>query len=416
MDHFSNQILKRTQAAFIWTRILGVPFWGMIYLLSMILYKNMQITPLQVTAIITLKPMSAIVAPYWSVLIYKNSHRIISNLVWANILRYLPFLFIPWISSAWVIIAAFGLYMMFYRGVIPAWMEVVKCNLPDITRERVVAYGSMIDYCATALLPLILGIVLDSYENSWRWLFFLTASIGLISTVFLYRITPISEASRKLEVAPTIWGQFKKQMYKPWKESWSLVTQRLDFANFQIGFMLGGAGLMIIQPALPMFFVDILHLSYTKMLLALAVCKGIGFVAATPIWVKLFRKWNIYFFCGIVTALALIFPLLLLGAKFHIFLLYIAYGLYGVMQAGSEFSWHMSGPIFAKEQDSAPFSGTNVLAVGIRGCLIPPIGALLLYTFSNPTVVMFLGSLLCLLATAHLIKYSLNLKALSSPQ
>lgn len=40
---------------------------------------------------------------------------------------------------------------------------------------------------------------------------------------------------------------------------------------------------MIIQPALPMFSVDTLHLSYTKALLALAVFKGIGFAAATPL-------------------------------------------------------------------------------------------------------------------------------------
>jgi hypothetical protein len=410
----SDQALGRTRSAFIWTRILGVPFWGMVYLLSMILYKNMQITPLQVTAIIVLKPMSAILAPYWSQLIYKNPGRIIPNLVWANILRYLPFLFIPWINSSWMIIGAFALYMMFYRGVIPAWMEVVKRNVPEVAREKLVAYGSIVDYCATALLPLTLGLVLDSYENAWRWLFFVTASIGLASTVFLCRI-PISELSKKIPLDANVWEQCKKHLFKPWKESWNLITQRLDFANFQIGFMLGGAGLMIIQPALPMFFLDILKLSYTKILLALAVCKGIGFAAATPFWVKLFRKWNIYLFCGAVTALALVFPFLLLSAQWHVFLVYIAYGLYGVMQAGSELGWHLSGPAFAKEEDSTVFSGTNVLAVGIRGCIIPPIGALLCIS-TNSTTVMLLGSLLCLLATLHLMKYSRRLQTVKSKQ
>lgn len=52
-------------------------------------------------------------------------------------------------------------------------------------------------------------------------------------------------------------------------------------------------------------------------------------------------------------------------AQYHVIMLYVAYGLYGVMQAGSELGWHMSGPCFAQEKDSTVFSSTNVLMVGI---------------------------------------------------
>lgn len=400
-----DELLKRTKSAFLWTHVLGIPFWGMIYLLSVILYKNMHITPLQITLIITLKPMSALFAPYWSQVIYKRPDRVLSNLIWANILRYLPFLFVPWITSPWIIIIAFGFYMMFYRGVMPAWMETVKCNLPETSREKLVASGSVIDYCGTAVLPLILGLVLDKYETSWRWLFPFTAGIGLISTIFLYLLPVKKTYSQPTQNISSLSLFLKSQLVKPWIESWKLIRINPNFSNFQIGFMLGGAGLMILQPALPIFFVDILNLSYTKLLLALAVFKGIGFALATPLWVRLFRRWDIYYFSGIVTSLATLFPFLLLFAKLHVILLYAAYGLYGVMQAGSELSWHMSGPAFAKENDSTIFSGTNVLTVGIRGCIIPPLGALL-YTATNSAVVMFTGALLCLLATAHLIRYS----------
>jgi hypothetical protein len=37
------------------------------------------------------------------------------------------------------------------------------------------------------------------------------------------------------------------------------------------------------------------------------------------------------------------------------------------MQAGSDLSWHISGPVFSKEKESTLFSGTYVLAVGISG-------------------------------------------------
>lgn len=404
----SAQLLQRTRFAFLWTRALSVPFWGMIYLLSVILYKNMHITPVQITLIITLKPLSALFAPYWSQLIDQQPSRTISHLVWANILRYAPFLFVPWIESSWIIIVAFGFYMMFYRGVIPTWMEIIKCNLPEFSRERLVGHGSVIDYCGSALLPLVLGVVLDHYPTSWKWLFFFTAALGLISTGFLYSI-PILKRNETLPLERRdSWEFFKKKFFKPWKESYTLLQQRPDFASFQMGFMLGGAGLMIIQPSLPIFFIDTLNLSYTKMLLALAVCKGIGFAAATPFWVKYFRKWNIYYLSGIVTFLAALSLFVLLSAQFNVFLLYLAYGIYGIMQAGSDLSWHMSGPYFAKEKDSTLFSETNVLAVGIRGCIIPLIGSLIC-SLTGASGVMLLGGALCLLATWHLLRYSSSL-------
>ncbi|MDP1835243.1 MAG: MFS transporter [Chlamydiales bacterium] len=399
---------RQTQRAFLWTRILGVPFWGLVNLLPIILYKDLHVSPLMITLIIALKPMSALLAPYWSQAIYRRPDLVISNLSWANVLRYLPFLFIPWIDSPWAVTAAFGLYMTLTRGVIPGWMETIKCNLPSAARERLVAYGSTIDYCGTALLPFILGGVLDGYEHSWRWLFPLTAALGLLSTLLFLRMPKPVVTQAISQDPPTSFSSF---LLKPWKESWHLIREKAGFAHFQIGFMLSGAGIMLMQPILPMFFVDTLNLSYTKMLLAVTACKAIGFLVTSPFWIKLFRRLDIYYFSGIVTAGAALFPFLLLGSQYHIVLLYAAYGLYGMMQAGSELGWHMSGPRFAEEHDSTVYSGTNVLMVGIRGCIAPPLGALI-YSWTNSATVMMLCVVLCLLATRQLLGASATAKAI----
>jgi hypothetical protein len=106
-----------------------------------------------------------------------------------------------------------------------------------------------------------------------------------------------------------------------------------------------------------------------------------------------------------VTILAALSSLLLLMAPMHLFLLYAAYILYGVMQSGSELSWHMSGLVFAKEKESSAFSGTNILTVGMRGCIIPAMGALLLPA-AHSVGVMLIGASLSLIATWHLMRYS----------
>jgi hypothetical protein len=62
------------------------------------------------------------------------------------------------------------------------------------------------------------------------------------------------------------------------------------------------------------------------------------------------KKVSIYRFSSSVTILAAIFPVILLAAKFNVSWIYIGYLIYGVMQAGSELSWHMSGPLFCKRR------------------------------------------------------------------
>lgn len=389
--------------AYILHRILGVPFWGLINIISIILYKDMHISTLQITAILALKPISALFSPYWSQIIYNRPERIVPNLVLSNILRYLPFLFLPWIESSWIVILAFGFYMMLYRGTIPVWLEAFKCNLPAVDRVRLVSYGSTIDYCGAALLPIILGTVLDGSEYAWRWLFPLCALLGLTSTFFVYLIPPIQKTRDEQPIPRPEKLLFSKKIVKPWKQSWELIKERSDFAHFQIGFMFGGAGLMLMQPALPIFFVDTLTLSYTSMLIAIAVCKGLGFVASSQVWTYLFRRWSIYYFSSIVTILAAAFPFLIIMTQYHVFLLYVAYGLYGVMQAGSELSWHMSGPVFSKNKDSSLFSGINVLSVGVRGCVAPFLGALL-FSVTDSFVVLVLSACLCLMAAFYFLR------------
>jgi len=194
---------------------------------------------------------------------------------------------------------------------------------------------------------------------------------------------------------------FKQHLLNPWKESFNLLRKRPDFLKFQIGFMWGGAGLMVLQPVLPKFFVDVLDLSYLEVAIALTVCKGIGFALTSPLWIAAFRKMDIFRFSRLVIFLIAIFPICLLASQFNLMWLYIAYFAYGMMQGGSEMSWNLSGPVFAKQEDSSKYSVVNVLAGGIRGCIFPLLGTLL-YEFTNASSVLALGSILCLVATYEL--------------
>lgn len=404
MQTNSEYLQERTRSAFLWTRVLNIPFWAFLVMLQPILYKEMQITLLQVAIFPALKPLSALFASYWSSSLDRRQDRLVSNLVWANILRYVPFLFFPWIDSSWLMILAFGLYWMMARGVMPGWMELFKRNIKGIEREKVFAFGSNLDYLGPALFPLVIGMLLDDYEISWRWLFFGTALIGLASTVCLYRI-PLNVVESDREVKEEEKGSLRDKIMAPWKQTWELVSEEQDFTKYLIGFMFGGAGLIMIISTQTLFFVDVLHLSYTQIALAIALYKGIGFVATSQIWVRLFHRWDIYFFSSVVAFLFCLFPFCLIGAQYHPYMLYLAFLLYGVSQAGSELSWHMSGPVFSKESNSARFSQANVLTVGLRGCIFPFLGSFI-YLYTNSIAVMLVGASCCLIASGFHLFYS----------
>lgn len=399
----SEIALKKTRLAFMWTSILNTPFWAIFNMLPFILYKDLHGTPLQITTIIVLKPAVSLIALYWSSWIEKRKDRLISNLIWARVLAHLPFFFFPFVDNPWFFVASFGLYMVLARGTVPAWMEVLKLNIPGISRERIFAYGSAFGYIGNAIIPFILGSLMDDYSQSWRWIFPITALISLSAVVFKSRIPIALDATDPKKAVSSI--SWKQQLLKPWKSAWELIKRRPDFARYQLGFMLGGSGLIIMQPALPIFFMDGLHLSYTELAVALTLCKGIGFAMTSPTWARLIHRMDIYRFNSIVTAFAFIFPFCLIAAQWNLSWLYGGYLLYGVMQGGSELSWHLSGPLFAKDEDSSVYTSVNVLSIGLRGCVVPVIGSLLCNSF-HPVSVMVIGGALCLLATLRMSSYS----------
>ena len=126
-------------------------------------------------------------------------------------------------------------------------------------------------------------------------------------------------------------------------------------------------------------------------------------------WVKLFRKIDLFSLSSLVAILAGLFPFILIFAQVDVQFFYIAYLVYGIMQSGSELSWHMSGPVFSKDKDSSMFSITNVLTVGIRGCFAPFLGSIILM-FTNSMSVMLTGAFLCFIASQQLFSYRYRLK------
>ncbi len=388
-----------TCRAFLWTSVLRTPFWAVYGMLLFILYKDLNANPLQIGLFIAAKPIVALFSMYWSFAVHGRGDRLRANIVWATILGYLPFLFVPVFDNAWYLIGASTCFMLFDRGVRPAWMELLKRNISAEDRQHAFSYGSIFSYIGGGGFPLLMGWFLDHREGSWVWMFPLTAFVGTLSAWVQLRLATAKKVGEEITLSEESLG---RQVIAPWQHAWGLLKQRSDFAFFSFGFFFGGAGLMLMQPALPHFFMDELNLSYTELAIALMLCKGVGFALTSPIWARLMSRLDIYRFSAFTGFLAALFPLGLVLAKTQLSWLFIAYLVYGVMQAGSELSWNLSGTVFARDEDSSMYTGINVVLVGVRGCIAPPLGTYLCYVVSSSSVLL-LGGFLCLCGTLWLV-------------
>jgi hypothetical protein len=390
-----HSVCKQTRLAVIWSGLLSEPLLTIYGSLAFILRKDLQASPEQLAILVMLKPVVSIFSLYWSYNTNERRDKLLSNVIWAGILSRIPFLFFPFLTNTWAIIACAALYMMMVRSGVPAWMEILKLNLPAKERGKVFSQGAMLGHVEGAILGLGIGALLDYESQLWRWVFPLSSIVGMIGILLQAKI-PI-----KLDKVPMryqIQGvSFWEKLIDPWRSAWKLMKRRPDFFRFQLGFMICGSALMLMQPVLPLLFVDVLDLSFTEMMVALSICRGLGYACTAPIWARKINKMNIYKYTSLVFLLVGLYGGFLLCSPLHVVFVYIGFFIYGITLAGNHLSWNLSGPIFAENEDSSLFTSVNVVTVGLRGCIAPALGWYLC-TLIGPVAVMAISMLLCVFA------------------
>jgi len=350
-----------------------------------------------------LKPVVSIFSLYWCHAISQRRDKLLSNLRWAGILGKVPFLFFPFISNVWLIIGCAAFHMMLHRGTNPAWMEIIKLNIPKTQRGRTYSFGAVIGYIEGAVLAIGIGTLLDYNTDLWKFIFPIAALIGIVGVILQTRLKLPKQTAPKGPEKPPL--SFADTLLTPWQETIKLLRRRPDFFRFQWGFILAGSGLMLIQPALPIFFADILKLSYTEMMIALSICKGVGYALTSQQWAKIMSNLNIFKFTSLCFFMVALYTAILISSQLHVALVYLAYFVYGIFLSGNHLSWNLSGPIFSHQEDSAIFSSVNVVTVGLRGCIAPPLGGILCVIL-GPISTIVCGMCLILLSAVRMYTWS----------
>ncbi len=371
--------------ALFWSSALSEPLFTLYAWLPFILYKDLGASAWQIAILTMLKPLVSILSFYWSAGLGRNG-KIKANVLWAGFLMRAPFLLCPWFDSIWFVIFAAVNYMFFNRAVIPGWMEIVKQNGDTGKMGKLFSLSSAFGYAEGVVLSLGMGCLLDHDAGLWKILFFAASLIGMGVVAIQSRIQVENGVKRERQ-------SFKELVVQPWKDSFRLMRERPDFARYQWGFMLSGFAIMLIQPALPIFAVDDLGVSYTMAAGAISIAKGLGFSLSSFFWAKWIQRVNVLRLASWVFLTVSLFPLFMSCSIFWIGFFYFAFFWYGVGQGGSHLVWNMSGPIFAGKEESSRYTGVGLMMVGLRGAVAPPLGGFLAIAF-GPIATLLVGALL----------------------
>lgn len=387
------QATRKTRLALFLSGLLSEPLVGFIAILPFILRKDLHANGFEIALFNMVKPVVALLSFYWGASLWRQQDKLRSNWMGASLLARLPFLLFPFVDQVGIFILGAAVFHFFQKGGMPAQMEILKQNVPQGVRETIFSWSSALNCLFGVLIGVSLAPLTDSAMGSWKMLFFWGGFVGLLSLILQARV-PVQTTDFREERKPN-------PILTPWKDSWSLLKRRPDFAKFQIGFMFGGIGLMLIMPALVLYSADDLMVTHVDMILSRFVWMGVGFVLSTPFWRRKMSYEGIFKFTAAANALFALSALAWILASYQGAFFFVAFFLYGIAQAGSHLSWNLSGPLFAGREPSSLFSTVNILTVGLRGLIVPWVSTLLCSAI-GAVPVLWLGFFFCFSGAIYL--------------
>jgi len=397
---FSIKNQKKAKLFLALTSFANEPFVVLYALVPFILRKELSTSLFQLALLSSLRPILPVFSFYWSSRLFDKKNSLYNNFILAWIIARLPFVFIPWFPISWYVIFCCIIYELFKKSGTPALMEILRVNIQEGARERNYCICFVLTFVESVLFGLLIMILLNSQHFMWKEMFAVAASVSL-SSFFIKINAPISNSRNFAKKNNT-----KEKILSPWRNSLALLRENPRFLHFQCGFMIGGCGLMLVAPSLSILYVDKLNLTTFEIAMGRSVLMGLGVIFSAFFWLEMIKEKEVERLLRKILFGFFLYLLLSYLSIFYVNLFYLSNFVYGVAQSGSHLLWNLSGPIFSGKEDSTRFSSVNILLVGVRGFLFPPLGGIL-STFFGIAPMFIIGAIICLFGFVYM-KFKMN--------
>jgi len=338
----------------------GLAFGVVLSLQEVIAKKALAATPTQITILF----MSLSIARFSSILFtqimqkYRNYRKF---LIIAGIVQILSMSMIFFVNTAWAFIVLIWIFQIPQGIINPALNFIFSKNYDKNRRGKRVGIAISIMNLFALSASYGAGVILDINQQYFRPILF---AVGLLAGLASFIIASISTPDR--EITP---------FENPFKNMVKIFRRNRAFWYFKRNFFIYGFAFLLIGPIIPMFLVDVLHMSYKEVAFSRGVLSMFGLVFLAPFSGKIYDRHNPFQFASKPFAFLALFPLLLLiSASFGRFFAYSGFVIKSLTMAGVSIVWNLGSIFFSEHDQEATYQSIHITMTGIRGISAPLAG------------------------------------------
>jgi MFS family permease len=351
------------------------------------------------TALVVGPTAALLFAAWWSGLLGQREKT--STFLVFGLLGRLSLLLVAATRTAGAFTAVIAVATFLFGAIVPAANALLQRNFAAAERGRVLGLGIAMQALAAIAVSIVVGRLYDWRPDLYRVTYPAAAACGFFSCLSLARVRfrsrPGDPPERKL-FAPGLGAALARAARRPFAGAFALLAEDRGFRRYEAGFMAYGMGWMMLQPTVPVFLVERLHLAYSEVAEARGLIYFTMIAALSHPFGRLLDRVGPLVVSRISFAILALFPLVLAFARGP-GLVYAAFLVFGCGMAAANLGW-TTGPIhFAGERDSAGYMGAHVALVGVRAIVGGAFGMWFYRATGSPTATFAVASCLFLLGS-----------------
>lgn len=352
-----------------------------------------------ITALVMAQPISLLFSSYWSNFLVGREKR--TTFLLFGILGRLSLVLVVAAQGglSFAVLVIFATLMV--GAIIPAQNALFQTNYDVIERGRAYGVATAVQSLATIAAALLAGRLYDFVPEGYRWAYVAAGICGFISCWIYYRIR-FRRRNGGVKGSSALHRGLVREMGRslrsPFSGSFTILKQDPGFRRYEIAFMSYGLAFMMLQPVIPVFLVEVLHVDYSQASNARGLIFYSMMVLFSPVFGRLLDRSDPVKISTFAFLLLSLFPAALILSR-GVHSVYMAFGIYGIAMSAVNIGWTLGPIYFARKNDSAAYMGAHVALVGLRGLVGGPIGILLYRLSGTPNTTFVCAAILFILAS-----------------
>jgi MFS family permease len=325
--------------------------------------------PLELTILVAAFPVGVFFGPLWAGFGRKlGMQRLVTYMAfWANV----PLFLMYWVDSSWLFTALIAISQILNSGMRMGQSSLYHLLYPKSIRGRVLGRLTFWTFLTMVSSILLAGWLLDKSREMYRVLYPLAGVCGMIACYYYHTLHVPQQHTlntRKTTIRASVQGVR------------NILASDRAYLFFQIAFFLSGSAFFMSTHIVLLLVCDRFDFSAFGLAVWMTVVPQLLLAISSPIWGQILDRIGIVhtrLFLAFAQSgsLACYWVGIVSGGPIFICLGSI---LLGLTNGGGQLTWALASAHFAPKSEDVPlYNGIHFVLNGVRGLVLPWVGAVL---------------------------------------